>query len=308
VSRAATLARFPARGLACVAALLLLGLLSSCGGSTPSADSPASLRVFVGVLPHKFLVDRVGGTRVSSEALVQPGQDPHTFEPTPRQVASLAGSTIYFRSGLAFEDALIARMRSSFPALRIVDTQEGITLARVDEEEDGESHGEGLDPHVWMDPLLAKRQALTIRDALEAADPAGKATYEEGYLRLASDLDALHGELGEALAPLRGRELLVFHPAFGYFARAYGLTQVAVETAGKEPSARELARLIDRCRSSGARVVFVQPQFSQAGARSVADAIGGVVEPLDDLAYDYTANLRSVASRVREALGGSGGR
>jgi zinc transport system substrate-binding protein len=294
----------PGARAACLVILSIL--LWGCPAKQPSSSVTERLQVFVGVLPQKYLVDRVGGDRVSVGTLVQPGQDPHTFEPTPRQISSLAGSKLYFQIGLSFEGTLIDRMRSSMPELRIVDTRAGITLMPLDAaDEQGDA---GMDPHIWMDPRLAKRQALTIRDALIAADPRGRSSYEAGYEALARDLDSVHAELAAALASLRGKEILVFHPAFGYFAQAYGLKQVAVESGGKEPSARELARLIDRCRASGARVVFVQPQFSQAGARAVAEAIGGVVQPMDDLSYDYIANLRNMAKSVTAALGGGGAR
>ncbi len=275
-------------------------ILSACGVGPRQTDGTV-LRVFVGILPQKFVVERIGGPRVVVEALVQPGQDPHTYEPTPRQVSGLSDAKLYFRVGMGFEDALVDRM-SSMRGLRVVDTRQGIELQPMEEYQE-----EGLDPHVWMDPLLVRRQALTIRDALVAADPEGRAAYEAGHESLVKDLEAVHQEVAAALAPYRGRELLVYHPAFGYFAAAYGLKQVAVETGGKEPSARELARLIDLAKSRRVRVVFVQPQFSQAGARSVADAIGGAVVPVDDLAYDYLANLRRIAKAVAAALAGGTG-
>jgi zinc transport system substrate-binding protein len=105
------------------------------------------------------------------------------------------------------------------------------------------------------------------------------------------------------LGPLKGREILVFHPAFGYFAERYGLTQRAVESEGKEPGPRQLAALIDTARERGVRVVFVQPQFSRSSAEKIAEAIGGAVVPMDPLASDYLANLERMATEVRKALG-----
>jgi zinc transport system substrate-binding protein len=116
------------------------------------------------------------------------------------------------------------------------------------------------------------------------------------------DLDRLDARLRESLAPLKGRDFFVYHPAFGYFADAYGLRQIPVEIEGKEPTARQLARLIDRARAEGVRVIFVQPQFSAKSAQAIATAIGGSVIPLDDLAKDYLANLAAMAEKVRGAL------
>ena len=288
------------------AALSALALLAAgCArGGAPAPSGP--LRVFVGIPPLQDFVEAVGGTRVEAEALVKPGQDPHTYEPTPQQVARLARSRLFFLSGFPFENALVSRLRSTMPDLAIVDTRAGIALRTMEEhEQDGEeghTEEEGADPHVWMSPLLAIRQAQTIRDALVREDPAGEQAYRANYERFASELQEVHQELSKALAPLAGRELLVYHPAFGYFAAEYGLKQVAVQMGGKEPTARELARLIQTARERHIRVVFVQPQFSQAGARAVAEAIGGAVVPLDDLPRDYLANLRDMSRKVQEAL------
>jgi zinc transport system substrate-binding protein len=282
-------------------ALGALTLISACHRGSPAADS-SRLRVFVSIPPLQYFVERVGGERVQAEALVKPGQEPHTYEPTPQQVARLARARLFFRAGFPFENALVPRLESTMPELSIVDTREGITLRAMEEDEGHAGEEGGLDPHVWMSPPLARRQAQTIRDALIRIDPAGETAYRAGFERFAAELDQVHAELVAALAPLRGRELLVYHPAFGYFAEEYGLKQVAVETGGRQPSARELARLIELAHERGIRVVFVQPQFSQAGARAVAEAIGGAVVPLDDLPSDYLANLRDMARKIQEGL------
>jgi zinc transport system substrate-binding protein len=280
-------------------ALSALGALVLLAAGCARAGSPAAtgrLRVFVSIPPLQDFAQRVGGTRIEVEALVKPGQDPHTYEPTPQQVAGLARSRLFFLSGFPFENALVPRLRSTMPQLAIVDTRQGIDLLPEAAED------KNMDPHVWMSPRLARRQAENIRDALIRADPEGEAAYRDGFRRFAAELDDLHAELTRTLAPLRGRELLVYHPAFGYFAAEYGLKQVAVETGGRQPSARELAGLIRLARERHIRVVFVQPQFSQAGARAVAEAIGGAVVPLDDLPRDYLANLKDLSRKVQEAM------
>ena len=104
--------------------------------------------------------------------------------------------------------------------------------------------------------------------------------------------------------PLQGKTLLVFHPSYGYFADAYGLKQIAVEMGGKEPGARQLARLIDRAKEDGVRMIFVQPQFSKGSARTIAEAIGGAVVPLDPLARDYLENLERMARDINRAFAG----
>jgi zinc transport system substrate-binding protein len=163
------------------------------------------------------------------------------------------------------------------------------------------AHGEA-DPHVWLSPRNAKILAANTAAALRELDPAHAADYDANLETLHADLDALDARVAKALGPLRGQTLLVYHPAFGYFADAYGLRQEPVEVEGKEPTARQLAALIDEAKRDGVRVIFVQKQFSVQSASALAEAIGGAVVPVDPLAYDYLANLEGLADQVAEAL------
>lgn len=272
---------------------------------TARADTQKKIPVFVSILPQAFFVDKIGGDRVVVDVLVQPGQSPHTYAPTPRQMGRLAEARVYFRIGVAFENGLIPKLQSTMPELLIVDTRQGITLEKMtahEEEEAGHSHEEELDTHIWLDPLLVKQQAAIIKDALVQLDPDGRSLYEKNLTAFCTELDALHARLSTALAPLRGKSFFVFHPAFGYFAKTYGLKQIAVETGGNAPSARHLAALIESAREKGVRVLFVQPQFSQKSAETVARAIDGVVVALDPLAKDYFTNMTGIAEALEMAL------
>ena len=104
-------------------------------------------------------------------------------------------------------------------------------------------------------------------DALVRADPAHEKDYRANFAKFAQDLDSLHAQLTQAFAPVRGRKLFVYHPAFGYLADAYGFEQVPMEIEGKEPAPRDLAHYIQAARQYHVRVIFVQPQFSQKSAR-----------------------------------------
>lgn len=137
---------------------------------------------------------------------------------------------------------------------------------------------------------------------MEGIDSAHAGEYEKDLLAFDADLDAADAKIRKALAPLLNREFLVFHPAFGYFARAYDLKQIPVEILGKEPSARQLTEIIDRAKKDNIRVVFVQPQYSQRSAEAIAEAIHGAVIPLDALAYDYVGNLEDIANKIDKAL------
>lgn len=271
--------------------LMAVGLTAvpGCDKEGSVGSTPGKITVFTSIVPQEYFVERIGGDRVEVQALVTPGSSPATYEPTPRQMAALSEAKLFFRIGVPFENTFVPKVEGVTEGLRIVDTSRGIAIR-------------GNDPHIWLSPRLVKVQARTIAEALIEADPAGKTTYEQNLATLLKDLDALDTDLAEALAPVRGKTFMVFHPAWGYFADAYGLRQEPIEIEGKEPTGRQLARMIELAKNQGVRVIFVQPQFDRSSAERIADAIDGVVVPIDPLARDYVGNLERVAATVREAL------
>jgi zinc transport system substrate-binding protein len=317
----------------CLAMLTLAIMSALCLGLLANAEvkPTGKVKVFVSILPIAYFVDRVGGPNVEVSVLVGPGQDPHTFDLTPRIVAKLAEAQVLFKLGFPFEETLIKKVGAAFKNIHVVDVQQGIELmpmTAVETEEGkhghghnerGEKRGHGhgdakkhehhheageMDQHTWLDPRLAKIQARTIADTLIRIDPTHQDQYEKNLKDFQIDLDAVHEKLGKALAPVKGKSFVVFHPAYGYFGNAYGLKQVAVQLEGREPTARQLARLIELAKEKEVKVIFVQPQFSKKGAESLAKAIGATVVPLDDLAQDYLKNLDEMAVKLDSALGG----
>jgi zinc transport system substrate-binding protein len=245
--------------------------------------------------------------------LVGPGQEPHTFEPTPKLVAKLADAQVLFKIGFPFEEALIRKSGSTFKNLKVVDLQQGIKMKTISEAEEESDHDAGaahrhsheagaVDPHTWLDPRLAKIQAKTIADTLIRIDPDHRAIYEENLKKFQADLDEIDDQLRSSLAPVKGKSFFVFHPAFGYFGDEYGLKQVAVEIEGKEPTARQLVRLIEQAKAQGVKVMFAEPQFPKKTAETLAKSIGGAVVLIDDLAPDYLNNLKDVAMSLESAL------
>jgi len=302
-----------------VGILVVLAALAtcSCRRETPSArgESDGRLPVYVSIPPQKYFVERVGGRHVRVGVLLKPGQSMHTYEPTPKQMVELSAAKVYFRIGAPFESQVVDKVGQALKGLYLVDTNEGLTLRTTTEpgEQEEQAGGPGEakghipeqgepDLHTWMSPRLVKTQATNVCRALVHVDPLHQADYQANLATLVTDLDQLDAQTAAALRPLKGREFFVFHPAFGYFGEAYGLKQVAIETGGKQPSAKQLQRLIDKAKASGTKLIFVQPQFSRRGAQAVAQAIGGAVVPLDDLAEDYINNLRHVADQIRAAL------
>lgn len=282
--------------------LLLSLLVSSTLGAEP-------LSVFVSLLPQQTFVERLGGPDVVVESLVKPGFSPHTYEPTPSQIARLAEAELFVGIGLPFESAWMERLRAANPNMRLLDLSEGIerrVMEAHDHHHDHHAHapavpaqaGSELDPHLWTSPRLVRTMGERIAAVLTELDPAHASDYAARLATFQADLEALDADIRAQLAGLKHRRFMVYHPAWGYFADAYGLTQIPIELDGKEPGPRQLADLIDQARKQNVKVIFVQPQFSRKAAEQVARAIDGRVEAIDNLAPDYFENLRRVALAI----------
>jgi zinc transport system substrate-binding protein len=260
------------------------------------------LLVAVSILPQQEFVAKVGRDRVRIEVLVRPGHSPATYEPSPKQMTRLAGTRFWIRIGAPFERAVLRNLPEVAPGLAIVDGRRGIDLIEVNGHSDHSSvPGGEPDPHFWLDPFQVKAHARTIRDALCERDPDHCDAFTANLSDFHRELERAHESVSATLAPIAGRELFVFHPSYGYFARRYGLRQVAVEAGGRTPTGRQLAALVDRAQASGVRALFVQPQFAGSSVKALADAMGvGVVE-LDPLAPDYLQNLETMATKIAAA-------
>jgi zinc transport system substrate-binding protein len=291
---------------------LLLALALPTGAATPPDAEPAApLDVLVSILPHASLVERLGGEAVAVEVLIGPGESPHTFDPTPRELARLSGVDLWLRTGIALEEPLLPRLRSVASGLEVVALQDG--LERIGATARGHDHAHGAacsascgsqegDPHVWLSARNTAVQVRTMAAALAAQLPHQAADIAARADTLLADLAALDTDLARLLAPHAGQTVLVFHPAFGYFARDYGLVQKAVETGGLAPSPRHVAALLREAEEAGVGTIFIQPQASDDAARILARQAGLRVAVLDPLARDHLANLRRIGTTIAAGL------
>jgi zinc transport system substrate-binding protein len=272
-----------------------------------SSAAAADRTVVVSILPQAYFVDRIGGGAFKATVLVGPGQEPHSYEPTPRQMAELAKAAAWLSIGIDFEKGLKPKVASLYPGLRIVDTTAGIKYRKLEIHRHEGAH-EGLaeeeggpDPHVWLGRQAAKTIAANTRDALSAVDPAGAGRYAANCAALVRDIDSVFDSLAKDLLPMKGSTVFVYHPSFGYFLDEFGIEQEAVELGGKEPTQKALADLVAEAKRDGAKVIFVQAQFPSNAAKTVAKAIGGVVETIDPLAPDWLPNLRRIGAALGKA-------
>jgi zinc transport system substrate-binding protein len=275
-------------------------------------ESPL-LSVFVSIEPQKYFVERIGGKYLDVEVMVREGQNPATYEPTPIQITRLGKASAFFSIGVPFENAFLNKISSNLPYLNIIDTSEGIQKRKISghgHEEDSaaseHSETEEMDPHIWMSPVLVQKQAAIILETLISIDPKNVDFFTTNYNQFIKDLDDVHLDLKEALSKIKGSTMFVYHPSFGYFADLYGLNQLAIEEAGKEPSPRIMETIIKEVIKENVKVIFVQPEFQSSSIKVITNATGAAVMSVNPLSYDYLDNLRYIAKTLGETENGDG--
>ncbi len=259
----------------------------------------ASLSVAVSIAPQKWFVEQIMGEG-DITVLVPTGASPATYAPKPSQLRAIKKATLYFTIGVAFEKNWLKRFHSINPALKLVDTTKGIQKLSMSHAHDEHEH-KGLDPHVWLSPKLVKVQAQNILNALVAVDKTHAQTYHDNYNTFIQKIDALDEKIHTILDPIKERSFIVFHPSFGYFAKEYNLTQVAIEKEGKEPSLKYIKYIIDYAKAQQIKTIFIAPQFSQKAAKTIASQIKGNVVSIDPLAEDWETNLLEIARSFEKA-------
>jgi len=248
-------------------AVLFLGFLFAMSAVFPGVGlAENKIKVMTTILPLAEFTERVGGDRVEVFVMIPGGGNPHTYEPTPGQMRSASEAELYVKIGtqIEFETAWMGRLKALNREMAVCDASKGIKLIGMKEHShNGErgpgcSHG-GEDPHTWLSPLNAIIMTANIRDSLTEID---------------------------------------LHPAWGYYAADNGLNELAVEYHSKDPTPRQMTRLIKKARDLGIKAVFLSPQFSRRSADTIAREIGGRVEFVDPLAKDYVENLKKVTNML----------
>jgi zinc transport system substrate-binding protein len=297
------------------AAVLLVGLLvgAGCGGGGGAGDRTASgtsrVRVVAAFYPLYEAAQRVGGDRVDVVNLTPAGTEPHDLELTPRQVDDIEGADLVLYLGGGFQPGVeeVAR-RSQGDA---VDALEELSLlpGRPNEEEAGsKGHGEaGMDPHVWLDPVLLGGVVGKIIAALSAIDPGGKDAYVANAAAYRGELALLDQEFSHRLTGCARRVIVTSHAAFGYLAKRYGLTQEAIAglSPESEPDPARLAELTDLVQATGATTVFTETLVSPKVAETLAREAGvttATLNPIEGLTPQELKAGETYGSVMRDNL------
>lgn len=286
-----------------------------------------SKEVTVSILPQKYFIEKIAGDKVEVNVMVQPGASPATYEPKTSQMKKLSQSIAYFSIGVPFEKAWLEKFENANHDMLLVDTSKGIEKLQMaahhhhdedkmhaehdkdehhehhedeHEEDGGHEHG-GLDPHIWLDPILVKIQAKNIYEALVEVDKNNAAFYKANFENFLKELDSLDKKIHGILEKYDDKAFMVFHPSWGYFSKRYHLEQISIEIEGKEPKPSQLVKLVEEAKKHDIKIVFVSPQFSQKGAKTISKSINGNVATIDPLSEKWDENLIKVAKEIAKS-------
>ncbi|MDO5552843.1 MAG: zinc ABC transporter substrate-binding protein [Planctomycetia bacterium] len=291
---------------------------SQPSSSASSEQAEPLIPVLVTVDPLRWIVEQIGGDLVQVSVFVPAGREPETFAPSPRQMSQLADHKVFFRAGLACELPLLAKLNSLAPEMKIVDLRDGLNMLadahdhagdvgkRSEHEHEGhEEHCacqglDGLDPHFWMSPECVRESLQTVTKELSTQRPEKSEVFEANRKATAERLTSLQETIRATVTLMPQRVLLVYHPAYGYFCREFGLEQLSVEVDGKSPKPAALGALIRQIKEKGIKKIIIQPEFSGSSVESIlsgSELTAFVHSPLNP---DYEANLHELNDFLRE--------
>ena len=308
--------------LGVVAAALVLSLAACSGeGDTGDGGEPGLLRVVTSVSPITSIAENIGGTRIKLEGIIPEGVNSHTFSPPPSIARLMADADLIVLNGLFLEE----------PALEMAEAnkrEDAVVLTLGDRSISSEEwafdfsfpESEGIpNPHLWTDPILALKYAELIRDALVGLDPPNADYYRQNYVSFKDRIEELDRAIAASVetVPPASRRLLTYHDSFPYFAQRYGMEVVAAVQPSdfSEPSAREVARLIDQVRESQVAAIFgsevfpspVMAQIAKEGGARFVDQLRDDDLPgsRGDPGHTYLGLMVFDVRIMVEALGGS---
>ena len=281
-----------------VALWSVAALITSACSAKSGKEQPSDIAVTI--LPLKYIVESITDNDFKVEVMVSKGASPETYEPTPKQLIKLNESQMIFSTGLIdFENALLGRIENQ---KAIINLSKGISLiegscSHNHAYSNSHTHAHGIDPHIWTSPRELKIMAKNAYDAIMQHYP-DSAKYHTAYKALVDEFDQLDKQCEQMCHDSKTEAFVVYHPALTYFARAYGIEQIAVESDGKEPSAKHLAHIIDDAKAKNARCILYQVQYPRSVVEVVAKDMGCKCIEFDPLEENITENILHITHTI----------
>lgn len=263
-------------------------------GCTTKSDSDKKT-IFVTITPMQSIIEEITAGDFDIEVIVPKGASPETFEPTPKQVTSFSDAELIFSTGLIdFEQSLVERISGD---AEVVNLSNGIELIAGSCSHGNHQHKHGVDPHIWTSPRALRTMVTNAHKAIMAHYP-DSVKYTEATGRLLERIDALDTYCATRIKAEGVEAMMIYHPAYTYYARDYGIEQIAIEHDGKEPSLRQTTALIEKAKEHGVKAILRQPQYSEDKVRAIANDAGAEIITTDPLAEDILGEIERVTEII----------
>jgi zinc transport system substrate-binding protein len=279
--------------------ILLIVFLMSTTGCVDQTKSSGKINVVTTFYPLYEFSKRIGGDKADVSILVPAGAEPHDWEPGPQDIIKIESAQIFIYNGAGLEhyvDKIITKNESQ--KMIVVDSSEGIELLE---------EGGTPDPHIWLDPVLAKHQVDAIGKAFIKADPKNSDYYTANAQALKQDLDTLDANISKELAPTKKKVFITAHAAFGYFAKRYGLTQISISGLSPdiEPSPMKIAEIVRIAQENKVKYIFFETLVSPKLSETIANEAGAqtmVLNPIEGLSTEQIKQGENYFTIMRENL------
>ena len=263
-------------------------------GCTTKSDSDKKT-IFVTITPMQSIIEEITAGDFDIEVIVPKGASPETFEPTPKQVTSFSDAEFIFSTGLIdFEKSLVERISGD---AEVVNLSNGIELIAGSCSHGNHKHKHGVDPHIWTSPRALRTMVTNAHKAIMAHYP-DSVKYTEATGRLLERINKLDNYCATRIKAEGVEAMMIYHPAYTYYARDYGIEQIAIEHDGKEPSLRQTTALIEKAKEHGVKAILRQPQYSEDKVRAIANDAGAEIVTTDPLAEDILGEIELVTEII----------
>ena len=263
----------------------------------------------VSIQPQKYFLDRIVGDKYQVMCMLAQGSNPEAYEPSFHHLVNLEKCNAYFCMGnIGFELAVLDKVKKNNPDLMIIDTSENIELLRgthdgVSSQCDhnhahGHSHSHEVDLHVWTSVVNAKIIVENLYKSVIVLDSRNKTYYTRNYNKLLTELNELEDSIKKQMIGAEGTAFAVWHPSLSYFARDYGLIQIAMENEGKEVPAAVLKKEIDMAREKNVKVMFYQKEFDNRQIQTISSQLGTEMVEINPMGYEWADEMRKIANAI----------
>jgi zinc transport system substrate-binding protein len=269
---------------------VIAALFSSCNSKKTKNSGTV---ITVSILPQKTFVEKIAGTDFKVNVLIPPGSSPAAYTLLPSQLKEIANSSVWFRIGyIGFEYSWKEKIAQANKAMKVVDLSEGLDLIAESKQQHGNHfHMEGVNPHIWLSPILVKQIAQKILDELLLLKPEKSKEYNANYLKFVKEIEQVDKKIKTKMKDFVGRKIIVFHPSLSYYARDYGIEQYSLEVGGKQTTPQLMAKVVDLAQKENIKVIYIQSEFDREHARVFAEEIDGKIIQVSPLAANWAVNL-----------------